>query len=86
MSLPRPCCLNPLIIPGTPRGSLAYFDKEEKSIKWYYAKPTRVQREDTALVLFYDVFGFNLVGEDGDSAEPSPTQRSSRMSLQRDSE
>lgn len=64
MPLTKKCCLAPLIIPGTPRGSYDYHDKQEKQIKWYHTRPSDTsvsQGKDTAIVLFYDVFGFNLV-------------------------
>ncbi|KAK1923709.1 Alpha/Beta hydrolase protein [Papiliotrema laurentii] len=63
MSLPRSCCLDPVIIPGDPRGQVEYFDKEEKRVKWYHARPAvpaNHLEKKTALVLFYDLFGFSL--------------------------
>jgi hypothetical protein len=61
MSLPKSCCLTPFVIPGEPRGTLEYHAGSEKKIKWYHAQPTAVKRDDAALVLFYDLFGFSLV-------------------------
>jgi hypothetical protein len=88
MSLPRSRCLDPVIIPGDPRGQVEYFDKEEKRVKWYHARPAvpaNHLEKKTALVLFYDLFGFSLVRPHPDLPAiqpvltPSPTPRSWRI-------
>jgi hypothetical protein len=58
-----PCCLKGNILAGEPRGELQKASTTGVSIDRYFVAPkTGTVDPKTALVLFYDVFGFSIVG------------------------
>ena len=57
----QPCCLRGQILPGTPMGIMEP-PSGTRAIKRYHARPKgHIFDEHAAVVLFYDVFGFNIV-------------------------
>jgi hypothetical protein len=85
----KPCCLKGKTLPGEPRGVMEQ-PNNSRTILRYHAKPRSGSTIDkkTAVVLFYDAFGFKLVRFQiiwpvcQLNLSVSPTQRSWQMSSQ----
>lgn len=58
----QPCCLEGMELPGTPSGAIEP-PSSSRTINRYHARPQNgsVKDEKTAVVLFYDLFGFQIV-------------------------
>lgn len=60
-----PCCLKGSTLSGTPRGEVQVAGTPGVSVDRYFVKPKEVVDDKTALVIFYDIFGFSIVRTQG---------------------
>lgn len=70
------CCVKGSILPGEPQGVMQPAGAEGIQVERYYTRPKEIKHPKVCIVLFYDIFGFNIVGDVSIFSDSSPTPSS----------